>query len=92
MPQVFRMGSYLVYFWSDEGVPLEPVHVHISAGVPTKDATKVWLTKQGGVLLADNASRIPIHVLRNIMDAIEAQHEMVKMRWLGHFEEIRFYC
>ncbi len=24
MPQVFRMGSYLVYFWSDECNPLDP--------------------------------------------------------------------
>ena len=48
MPQVFRMGSYLVYFWSDECNPLEPVHVHVSAGEPTRDATKIWLTKAGG--------------------------------------------
>jgi len=30
MPQVFKIGSYLVYFWMDEGKPLEPVHVHVS--------------------------------------------------------------
>lgn len=92
MPQVFRMGSYLVYFWSDECNPLEPVHVHVSAGEPTRDATKIWLTKAGGVLLENNASHIPVHILRNIMDAIEAQHEAVRMRWLRHFGEIRFYC
>ncbi len=27
MPQIFRIGSYWVYFWSDESKPLEPVHV-----------------------------------------------------------------
>jgi hypothetical protein len=27
MPQVFKMGPYLVYFWSNENEPLEPVHV-----------------------------------------------------------------
>ena len=32
MPRVFKMGPYLVYFWSDEREPLEPVHVHISIG------------------------------------------------------------
>ncbi len=92
MPQVFRMGPYLVYFWSDECDPLEPVHVHVSAGEPARDATKIWLTKAGGVLLENNASRLPAHVLRNIMDAIEARHEAVRMRWLKHFGEIRFYC
>ncbi len=30
MPQVFRLGSYWVYFWTNEGKPLEPIHVHIS--------------------------------------------------------------
>ena len=27
MPQVFKIGSYWVYFWSDENEPLEPIHV-----------------------------------------------------------------
>ena len=34
----------------------------------------------------------PTHILRNIMDAIEARNEAVRMRWLRHFVEIRFYC
>ena len=28
MPQIFRIGPYIVYFWSNENEPLEPVHVH----------------------------------------------------------------
>lgn len=27
MPQIFKIGSFWVYFWSNEGVPLEPVRV-----------------------------------------------------------------
>ncbi len=27
MPQLFKIGSYWVFFWSDEGLPTEPVHV-----------------------------------------------------------------
>ena len=27
MPQLLRFGPYRVYFWSNEGLPLEPVHV-----------------------------------------------------------------
>ena len=30
MPQVFKVGSYWVFFWTNEGKPLEPVHVHIA--------------------------------------------------------------
>ena len=32
MPQIFRIGSYIIYFWSYENDPLEPVHVHIAEG------------------------------------------------------------
>lgn len=92
MPLVFKIGPYLVYFWSDEYEPLEPVHVHISQGEPKREATKVWITKSGRALLCHNDSRIPAHVLRNIMDAIEARHEDVEARWLRHFESIRHYC
>jgi hypothetical protein len=29
MPQLFKIGPYIVYFWSNEGFPQEPVHVHV---------------------------------------------------------------
>ena len=51
MPQIFRIGSYTVYFWSNEGNPLEPVHVHIAEGRPYQNATKVWITKTGHAFL-----------------------------------------
>ena len=47
MPQIFRIGSYIVYFWSNESDPLEPVHVHIAEGRASANATKVWITKSG---------------------------------------------
>lgn len=28
MPQVFKLGSYWVYFWINENNPIEPIHVH----------------------------------------------------------------
>jgi len=34
MPQVFKIGSYWIYFWSNENEPLEPIHVHVSKGSP----------------------------------------------------------
>ena len=39
IPQVFKIGSYWVYFWTNEGDPLEPVHVHVSEGCPTAQST-----------------------------------------------------
>ena len=27
MPQLLRIGPYSIYFWSNEGDPLEPIHL-----------------------------------------------------------------
>ena len=54
MPQVFKIAGYTVYFWVNENDPLEPVHVHISKGVPSPNATKIWITKNGKCLLCNN--------------------------------------
>lgn len=43
MPQIFKIGSYWVYFWANENKPLEPVHVHVSKEKPTANATKFYI-------------------------------------------------
>ena len=92
MPQVFRIGSYWVYFWANENDPLEPVHVHVSKGTPSDDATKIWITRRGKCLLCHNRSHIPERVLSNIMDIIEARSDEVLLKWRQFFKETRFYC
>ena len=92
MPRVFKMGPYLVYFWSGEFDPLEPVHVHVSDRKPTGDDTKIWLSESGNAVLAHNRSGIPDHILSRIMEAVSARHEDVLMRWKKHFGTARFYC
>ncbi len=63
MPQIFKIGSYTVYFWSNEGKPLEPIHVHIAEGRATAAGTKVWITSTGKTLLAKNSADLPFKVL-----------------------------
>ena len=92
MPQVFKIGSYWVYFWSNENDPLEPIHVHVSQGEPSDNATKIWITKSGGCYLDHNNSQIPPHVLRNIMDMIEARSSEVIQKWIDFFGEINYFC
>ena len=92
MPQVFRIGAYVVYFWSNEGVPLEPIHVHVSEGVPHENSTKIWMTKAGRSLLCNNNSRIPLKTLRNIMEIIEARSCDVIEKWQSFFGDIHYYC
>ena len=72
MPQIFRIGPYIVYFWSNESDPLEPVHVHIAEGRATANGTKVWITSRGTALLCNNNAKIPAPVLHDLLRVIEA--------------------
>lgn len=92
MPQIFKIGSYLVYFWSNENDPLEPIHVHVSEGTPSANTTKIWITKAGKCLLCNNNSKIPEKILRDIMAVIEARSSDVVKKWLLHFETITYFC
>ncbi len=92
MPQIFKIGAYVVYFWANEGEPLEPVHVHINEGVPSQHATKVWITKSGKCILCNNSSQIKKNVLRNIMDIIEARSSDVINKWYNFYGSISYYC
>ena len=80
MPSLFRIGGYLVFFWSNENG--EPIHVHI------------WLTRTGQCVVANNNGRIPQNDLNELMDVISAQFFMICRKWKEHFcvEEIQFFC
>ncbi len=92
MPQIFKIGAFCVYFWSNEGFPLEPIHVHVAEGVPNGNATKIWITKAGKAILCNNNSRINERILSDIIDVIEARsHEIIK-KWAEFYGTISFYC
>ena len=92
MPQVIKVGAYTIYFWLDEGRPLEPIHVHIAEGVPRANATKVWLTQSGKAMLASRHSDIPATDLRKLVRIVEANADLIREKWLDYFDEIRYYC
>ena len=52
LPNLFEVSGYKIFFWSNENN--EPIHVHICKGKPSKNSTKIWLTKAGGAILATN--------------------------------------
>lgn len=92
MPNLFTVCGYRIYFWSNEAG--EPVHVHIAKGKPIPNATKVWLTRAGGCILASNQSRIPKHELDILMEFIAAQFPMICEQWKEFFivDILNFYC
>lgn len=92
MPQLLRIGPYIVYFWSNESNPLEPVHVHIAEGRANSDATKLWITSTGKVIVCNNNSQIPDKVLRKMIRVIEGNSDYIKDKWIELFGEIRYFC
>lgn len=92
MPQVFKVGPYIVYFWSNENDPLEPVHVHIANGRAVANGTKVWITSSGKALLCNNNARIPAPILRDLLRIIEANSTEVVSKWLSFFGQIDYFC
>lgn len=55
MPLVLRIDRYCVFFWTNEGEPLEPVHVHVSEGriIPP------FIPQQAQNQFLKNASMLP---------------------------------
>ena len=84
--------SYSIYFWSNEGKPLEPIHVHISEGRATSTATKLWITSTGKVILCNNNSQIPDKILRRLMRIVEANSAEIISEWCDRFGDIRYFC
>lgn len=92
MPQIFRIGPYIIYFWSNENDPLEPVHVHIAKGRASANGTKVCITSSGKSLLCNNNAKVPDPVLRNLLRVIEANSDVIVEKWETHLGQIRYYC
>lgn len=92
MPQIFRIGSYIVCIWSDEGLPVEPIHVHVSQGKPSANSTKIWITKSQKCIVANNKSKISPHVLSDIIDLIELRAPFIVQIWKEHFGDVKFFC
>lgn len=92
MPSLFFIGGYRVFFWANENG--EPVHVHVCKGKPSANATKLWLTAQGGCIIANNNGKIPPSDLNELMSIIAAQFPMICQKWREFFlmDDLNFYC
>lgn len=79
MPVVFRVAGARFFFYSNEGSPREPIHIHVQrAGAEAK----FWLRPD--VMVADNAGfnrRDLVEMLRVIQD----RRGEIERAWHEHF-------
>jgi len=74
--------GYCIYFWSNESG--EPIHVHISKGNQTDNATKFWI-KRDNIELVHNKSQITKNDLKKIQKYLWGNRDAIIARWYQHF-------
>ena len=83
MPVVFRHGGLRYFFFSNEGVPREPRHVHVKGG--GCDA-KIWLEPE--IALDDSYGFNP-RELSTILRIVAENRERLLRAWNDHFADRR---
>lgn len=68
--------------------------MHVSKGKPNGNSTKIWLTKSGDCILANNLSKIPNNELNKIMEIISLNYFSIVAKWkdVQQQEPVKFYC
>jgi hypothetical protein len=79
MPELFRSAAMRFFFYSNEGNPREPIHIHVEDG----DASaKTWLEPAIGIAESDGFNRKhPFVIIGLLVD----KHTRIRKASHGHF-------
>ena len=89
MPKILEIGSYIIYFWSEENG--EPIHVHVSVKRPEKNSTKLWVLRNGETVVAYNRNGISQKELKKIQENIKINVEVIIAAWCKHFNTVSYH-
>ena len=79
MPVVFRYKGFRFFFYSNEGSPREPVHVHVRG---EGGEAKLWLKPLVHVATSDG---LDARTLRELAGVVEENTELIERTWREHF-------
>ena len=79
MPVVFRERGFKFFFYSNEGTPQEPVHIHVERD--EKEA-KFWLRPEVQLAYSDG---FDARTLRNVLEIVESHRDEIERRWNEFF-------
>lgn len=75
MPKLFEIDGYKFFFFSNEGDPSEPCHIHVrKAG----NLAKFWVEP---VVSLDSSDGFNSKELKFIANAVEEHKELIKEAW-----------
>ena len=79
MPTVFRTHGFRFFFYSNEGDPREPVHIHVQkAG----SEAKFWV---GGDIVLERSNGFDARSLRTIAKLVEENRQVIEESWHDYF-------
>lgn len=79
MPAVFRWKGYRFFFYSNEGDPREPLHVHVIKG---DDTAKFWVEPVVSVAQSYGMTSSELTALSKV---VEENTERIRKAWNDHF-------
>jgi hypothetical protein len=79
MPVVFRYKGFRFFFYSNEGNPREPIHVHVRAA---GCEAKLWLDPQIRVAASYG---FDAGTLRELVEAAQNHRELIERAWHDYF-------
>lgn len=79
MPVVFRYKGFRFFFYSNEGSPREPVHVHVRAG---SNEAKLWLDPQVRVAASYG---FDAGALRELVEVAQTNRALIERAWHEYF-------
>lgn len=81
MPTVFRYKGIRFFFYSNEGDPREPVHIHAEIG---EKRAKLWVVPVVSMASCEGFSRAE---QRELIRVVEQHKKAIRSAWYEHFSE-----
>ncbi|SIN81420.1 DUF4160 domain-containing protein [Vannielia litorea] len=79
MPTVFRHEGFRFFFYSNEGDPREPVHIHV---MKDRSEAKFWVEP---VVRLERAAGFNARTLRRLAGIVGENRERITEAWHEHF-------
>lgn len=79
MPVVLRYRGFRFFFYSNEGHPREPVHIHVRG---EGGEAKFWIRPEVRVAISDG---LDARKLRQLATVVEDNTSLIESAWHEHF-------